>query len=178
MEEDEFAESIPIELVNASFKNYVVWFSLPITVLCILWGAIAGTIIPLLVFWPIGILIVLAVGTSSHFALKNQIPTVSLKKRKVLVCYGDQGINADIGECRLRYGRASSMRLTGRLPLGGVRIWTFTRVILVDFPVSAGSARYNTAAVGFTDEMQARWQHRMRHLLDEQRDETKSPSSI
>lgn len=57
-------------------------------------------------------------------------------------------------------GRAFGMRL-----VGGVKLYSWLPVILIDFPCYSSlrfgirRSRLNTVAVGFTLEMQTKWEH-------------------
>lgn len=94
---------------------------------------------------------------------------VELQADAIVVRYGKHKLKASVKDCRVRLGRAGSMRLAG-----GVVMWSWLPVILIDLPpfwiarlgLRNHPRRINTVAVGYTPESRARWERALLAVLN------------
>jgi hypothetical protein len=165
-DENRLIETIPTPLVVASWRHYVIVIGTPIALFCcaISIGAWVhsgwqASLILSLIFWPFAAVLVFGTASGLHHNLRTQIPTIELLNDELTVRYGDRMLTAKVKDCHLHRGRATNMRL-----IGDVKLYCYLPVILIDFPPFWNSLigiRYrprNTVAVGYSTEMQDKWE--------------------
>ena len=165
-DEPTLIETLPASLVSASWKNYIIAIGSPIALFCLALSIGAGfhtgwqsALLVTLIFWPFGAILVFGTASGLQHNLRTQIPTVELWNDALTVRYGDRTLTARVKECHLHRGHATSMRLTG-----GVKLYCWLPVILIDFPpfwnsrIGIRHRPRNTVAVGYSSEMQDKWE--------------------
>jgi len=161
-DEPAVSETLPVSLVDASWRNYIIGVGVPMALFCLAFSIGAWfhsgwttSLLTSLILWPFGLAFVFGTARVLNHNLRTRIPTVELWNDELVVLYGERKLAAKIKDCHVRRGRAVWMRL-----VGGVKLYCWCPVILIDLP-SYWSSRIgirlpprNTVAVGYSTEMQ------------------------
>lgn len=177
--DDSLTEALPASVLNASRRNgillvVVVALSGFAIELCITLG-VSGQLSfsESLIAWPFLAVSGFFVVSLMHRNLKTHAPTVGLHSDMIAVRYGKYTLEAKVKECRIRQGRAGGMRLAG-----GVVLWSWLPVVLIDLPpfwmkrlgMRRHPRRINTVAVGYTAETREAWECALLRVLNQRDD--------
>lgn len=184
-------EQFPDELVDRSWRNYLLFIGIPCAVFCCFpfliaaslpadglahWFAAALVAAMLLAFTS---LLVLSTGSDLHRRLRSNLPTVQLHREELTLQCGHATVTADIRQCRVRRGRACSMRICA-VPVG-ITMYCWFPVILIHMPpfertIAGVYYSRSVVAVGLDEQSLNRWERALLPLVGEPSDEPKSRS--
>ncbi|WP_148080157.1 hypothetical protein [Roseimaritima ulvae] len=182
---DELKERFPEELVDRSWRNYVLAVGIPCGMFCCFpialaafdssidvhgparWFAAAFLSVLFLCF---GSLILFSSASILHRRLKANLPTVRLRVTELTLECGNVSVTADIRQCRVRRGRACSMRIAA-VPMG-IKMYCWFPVILIHMPpferaIAGVYYSHNVVPVGYDKQSLKRWEQALLPLVGE-----------
>ena len=192
---DVLMEKFPEELVDRSWRNYVLSTCIPCSIFCCFplfvaafdssiaadgpmrWIAATGLSVMMLCFLA---LILLSTALVLHNRLRSNLPTVKLRAGELTLRCGGARLSADIRECKVKRGSASRMRISA-VPMG-ITLYCWFPVILIHMPpfertIAGIHYSRNIVAVGLTDSSLKQWENALAPFVGEPSDAPKDRAS-